>query len=119
MGQPYSYERVLKDSDKYAKVSENGKFYAWWERYLRDEGFEIVYRPFLDLYSLPQFGGRVVGLLGMDIPHMIKAHIVAVDELGVIDPADNAPNHVAIEEYVLSRKTQGFSCHSEFLAVKR
>lgn len=119
MGHPYSYERVLSDSGKYVKVSETGKFFAWWEPYLRDEGFRAVYRPFLDLYALPRFGGRVVGLLGMDLPHMKMGHIVAVDELGVIDPADNAPDHMEIEEYVVSRKAQGVNFHSEFLAVER
>lgn len=26
MGHPYTYERVLRDSDKYPKVLENGKY---------------------------------------------------------------------------------------------
>lgn len=46
-------------------------------------------------------------------------HFVAVDELGVIDPANNAPDHVEIAEYVLSRKSQGANFHSEFLAIER
>jgi hypothetical protein len=119
MGHPYSYERVLNDSDKYAKFSDSGKFFSWWEPYLRDECFQVCYRPFSDLYALPRFGGCVVGLLGMDIPHIKMVHIVAVDELGVIDPADNAPDHIEINEYVISRKAQGVNFHSEFLAIER
>jgi hypothetical protein len=119
MGPPYSYERVLRDSGKYPQVLENGKFHAWWEPYFRDERFRAVYRPFLDLYDLPRFRGRVVGLLGMTISHMKMGHIVGVDELGIIDSADNAPDHIEIGEYVLSRKSQGFSFHAEFLAVER
>jgi len=119
MGHPYSYERVLKDSDKYAKVSEDGKFLGWWEPYLKDEGFLLCYRPFLDLYELPQFSGRVVGLLGMHIPHINMRHIVAVDELGIIDPADNAPDHIEISEYILSRKKQGVNFDGDFLAIEK
>jgi hypothetical protein len=82
-GPPYTYERVLADSGKYQAVSSEYKFLAWWECYLRDEGFHAVYRPFLDLHALPQFAGEVVGLLGMDIPHLRRSHIVAVDEFGI------------------------------------
>lgn len=117
MGQPYSYERVLSDSAKYTKISETGKFYAWWETYLRNEGFLIEYRPFMELYNLPYSGGHVVGLLGLDIPHLKFSHIVAVDEIGIIDPADNMPDHISIPEYVLGRRNQGATIHSEFLAI--
>jgi hypothetical protein len=119
MGPPYSYERVVQDSQKYSKVSENKKFYAWWETYIRDEGFRACYRPFLDLYQLPRFSGRVVGLLGMDIPHKQAAHIVCVDEIGIVDPADDAPDHIDIGQYVLDRRAQGIIFHREFLAVER
>jgi hypothetical protein len=119
MGPPYSYERVQADSGKYSKIASNGKFLAWWEGYLQEEGFQAVYRPFLDLYSLPNFDGSVVGLLGLDIPHLNKGHVVAVDELGVIDPADNAPAHIAIQDYILSRLRDGAVFHKEFLAVNR
>lgn len=119
MGAPYSYERVLQDSQNYDKVSPNGKFYAWWEVYLRDEGFRGCYRPFLDLYQLPRFSGRVVGLLGMDIPHLQAGHIVCVDEIGIIDPANGAPDHIPIAEYVLERRAQGVRFHADFFAVER
>lgn len=117
MGYPYNYERVLKDNDKYPKITEEGKFPAWWETYLTDEGFLIEYRPFMDLYGLPQYRGSVIGLLGFDMPHVKFSHIVAVDELGVIDPADNMPFHMDIADYVLFRINQGAVFHKEFLAV--
>jgi hypothetical protein len=67
MGPPYTYERVLEDSHKYPKGSTDGKFPSWWESYLRDEGFEPVYCHFNGLYQLSDYGGSIVGLLGMDI----------------------------------------------------
>jgi hypothetical protein len=79
MGPPYSYDRVLEDSRKYPKTTPDGKFPAWWETYLRDERFEACYCRFDGLYALPNYGGDVAGMLGMDIPHMKAAHIVAVD----------------------------------------
>ena len=119
MGPPYNYERVQADSDKYSKTSFDGQFLAWWEKYLREEGFQTAYRPFVDLYSISQFGGSVVGLLGIDFPHLKKSHVVAVDELGVVDPANNAPAHVPIQQYVLGRIPDGAVFHKEFLAVNR
>jgi hypothetical protein len=116
---PYYYERVLADSSKYPKVSTDGKFPAWWETYFRDEGFESVYCRFGGLYALDQYGGSVAGMLGMDIPHLNRGHIVAVDELGVVDPADNAPDHVPLDNYVWNRKQDGVIFHTEWLAVRR
>jgi len=119
MGPPYVYERVLSDSARYPKRTADGKFPAWWETYLRDEGFDHVYCRFDGLRALNQYGGEVVGLLGMDIPHRNGGHIVAVDEFGVIDPADNAPDHVALDEYVWSRLQDGAIFHPEWLAVRK
>lgn len=101
------------------KFSEAGKFYAWWESYLRDEGFQATYRPFMDLYKLPELEGRVVGILGMYIPSLKVGHIIAVDECGAVDPAENAPGHMEIREYLLSRTSQGVTFHNDFLAVER
>lgn len=119
MRYPFTYERVLSDSDKYAKVSEVGKFFAWWEPYLRSEGFRVEYRPFKELYDLPKYGGRIVGLLGMTIPNLKMRHIVAVDELGVIDPATDAPDHIDIGEYSYSRNVQGVNFDEDFLVVEQ
>jgi hypothetical protein len=119
MGPPYSYERVEQDSARYAKVAPDGKFMAWWELYLRDERFEACYCKFDGLYALTQYRGSVVGMLGMDIPRLRRGHMVAVDELGVVDPADNAPDHVPIQDYILSRLPDGVLLHKEWLAVRK
>ena len=119
MGPPYSYERVLADSAKYPKISPDGKFSAWWETYFHDECLETIYCYFGGLYALEQQGGSVVGILGMDIPHLNRGHIVAVDELGVVDPADNAPDHIPLDHYVWNRKQDGVVFHTEWLAVRK
>lgn len=119
MGPPYSYERVFADSAKYPKTSSDGKFYAWWKSYFRDEGFQSFYCYFHGLHALGQYGGAVAGLLGMDTPRLNRGHIVAVDELGVVDPADNAPDHVPLDAYVRNRLQDGVVFHAEWLAVRK
>jgi hypothetical protein len=119
MGQPYTYERVSKDSANFPTSTVGGKFLAWWETYLVLEGFEKAYRPFNDLYRLPDTSGNVRGILGMDIPHLRWRHVVAVDELGIIDPAAGAPEHISVQEYVFSRSPQGVRFDDEFLAVRK
>jgi hypothetical protein len=54
IGPECGYERVLSDRNRYPKISPEGKFLAWWETYLRDEGFEAVYCHFNGLYALSQ-----------------------------------------------------------------
>jgi hypothetical protein len=65
------------------------------------------------------YGGDVVGMLGLDIPHLNRGHIVAVDEIGVVDPADNAPDHVPLDHYVWNRKRDGVIFHPEWLAIRK
>src|SRR5271165_4768254 len=77
MGHPYSYERVLADSARYSNLSSEGNFFAWWETYFRDEGFDGAYCRFDGLGALGMYGGDVVGMLGLDIPHLNRGHIVA------------------------------------------
>jgi hypothetical protein len=36
-----------------------------------------------------------------------------------MDPADGAPDHIDIQQYVLDRGEQGCVFHKEFLAVER
>jgi hypothetical protein len=119
MGHPYSYERVLAETVRYPKTSADGTFYAWWETYFRDEGFDSTYCHFDGLRALGMYGGDVVRMLGMDIPHLNRGHIVAVDEIGAVDPADNAPDHLPLDHYVWNRKQDGVIFHSEWLAVKK
>jgi hypothetical protein len=116
---PYTYERVLQDSSKYPKFTPDGKFPAWWETYFRDEGFDAFYCHSDGLYALPDYGGNVLGMLGMDIPYLKAAHIVAVDEIGVVDPADNAPDHLPLQEYVWNRLHDAVVFHDHWLAVRK
>ena len=50
---------------------------------------------------------------------METGHIVCVDEIGVVDPANGAPDHIDISQYVLDRRAQGVIFHEQFLAVER
>ena len=119
LGEAYTYERVLEDSRRYPKVNDDGTFPTWWETYFRDEGLESFYCAFSALYSLPDSRGSIVGMLGMYIPHLKVGHIVAVDEFGVIDPADNAPDHISVGNYILSRTPDGVIFQDIWLAVKK
>jgi hypothetical protein len=119
MGHPYTYERMLEDSRKYPKLTSDGKFPAWWETYFRDEGFDGCYCRFDGLYALPRYSGSVLGILGLDIPHLNAGHIVAVDEIGVVDPADNAPDHIALPDYILNRFQDKVVFRDEWLAVRK
>jgi hypothetical protein len=67
MDEPYGYERVLGDSAKYRAVVSNEKFLALWRKYLAEEGFQAMYRPFADLCKRLSFGGSVLGILVMVI----------------------------------------------------
>ena len=73
----------------------------------------------MDLYSLPNYSGKVVGILHLTIPSLLWGHIVAADEFGIVDPATGRSNHVGIQEYVLDRLAAGVIFDSEFLAVSK
>jgi hypothetical protein len=119
LGETYGYERVLADSYRYPRTNVDGKFSAWWETYFRDKGLDGCYCAFNGLFSLPDSRGSIVGMLGMEIPRLKMGHIVAVDEFGVIDPADNAPDHVSLTDYVLSRAPDGVIFQNIWLAVRK
>ena len=119
MGPPYDYDRVRRDCRKYPQSLSDGTFSAWWETYLREEGFGISYRPFRELCVLEGYRGALLGVLGMDFPALKAGHVVAVDELGVVDPADNSPDHEQIRQYILERESSGANFHEEWLAVTR
>jgi hypothetical protein len=55
----------------------------------------------------------------MNIPHVGMGHIVAVNEFGVIDPADNAPNHISLKGYILGRIPDGVVFENNWLAVRK
>jgi hypothetical protein len=118
MGPPYNYDRVQADSQKYPKLGSDGRFHAWWELYLREEQFEYIRVASPQLPLLSTMNGRAVGIVSMDIPALRQSHVVAIDELGIVDPADNAPDHVELFEYMAHREAQGCVFHDEFLAVR-
>ena len=117
MGSDFPYERVDADSERYQKTKD-GKFYEWWVEYLQHNGFRVYFRPFSGLYQIKCFGGEVVGILGLTIPHERMRHVVAVDELGIVDPSTGAPDHFDIAEYVKARVADGLVFDEKFLAVK-
>ena len=91
MGSPYTYEDILCDSKRYPHSTEDGKFLAWWETYFRDKGFQIAYRPLSDLFKLSTASECIRGIVGMDIPMLKSAHLVAVDAWGIVDPQITRP----------------------------
>ena len=114
----YTYERVLKDSESYERETPEGEFPAWWETYLKAEGYRTEYQDFMRLYDIVRHDGRVVGLLMMNFPAKQASHIVAVDEQGIVDPATGARDHTPIEEYIGPRLADGAEFHKEFLWIE-
>jgi len=92
MGAPYTYEKVLEDSERYPKVS-GALYLSWWETYLREEGFPNEYRPITELGSLVSTG-EVAGIVMLTPVLGDRGHVVAVDELGIINPATNWPTRI-------------------------
>ena len=118
MGSPYDYERVRADSQKYPKESPDGKFPAWWETYLHDEGFDTCYCHFDGLYALPSYGGNVTALLGMDILLSRRATLSRSMRTELSIPQIR-PCIRRTGDYASSRSGYGAGFHSEFLAAKR
>ena len=61
----------------------------------------------------------MVGLLGMDVPALHGRHFMAVDELGVVDPASGMPDHLELEGYLLRYLVGGMRFHTGFLTVRK
>jgi hypothetical protein len=117
MGYPYDYERVLQDSAKYEKKSEDGRFPAWWEYYLKDEGFKIEYRPLAELRTLPE---GTSGMFVFSKPLDNAGHVVAVDRHGVIDPLGKPAHCESLQSFWEIFQLEGWQLyHGSFLAVKR
>jgi hypothetical protein len=53
----------------------------------------------------------------MTIPYLKRRHVAAVDPAGVVDPADNFPDHMSLLDYVSSRSSQGFIFDLDYLAI--
>ncbi len=112
-----SYERVLEDSTRYEQRSSDGKFLEWWVTYIQHQGRTVRFKPFMEAYDLWKSPRQTVGILGMTIPYLRRRHVVAVDAVGVIDPADGSPDHIYLADYVASRRPEGFDFDSEFLMI--
>jgi hypothetical protein len=111
----FSYERVLRD--RQARYSHFDDCTAWWEPYLEEENRRCQYLPTKNLDSISSSGGGVVGLLVMHHPGLRAAHLVAIDEIGVVDPSDGFPDHVPCYRYFPMKLAQGFVLDEEFLAI--
>jgi hypothetical protein len=122
MGAPSSYERVSLDATRFPKVDDRGYALAWWKDYLEQEGFEVAHelledpRRFSDLSVLPD-GSRA--LLVYQIPHMGIGHIVAIDNVGVIDPMDQPARYVSVAEFNEIFRIEGWRLYSPHYWVVR
>ena len=110
----YSYERVEADRARFAHFDDTT---AWWEHYLLDEGHVNEYRPLADLSVVQAASAPVVGLLVMETRRLQAAHVVAIDEVGVLDPSDGFPEHMAWSTHPAVKGSPGFVLDSEFLGV--
>jgi hypothetical protein len=113
----YSYKRVQSDSRAYPQLTEDGKFFEWWVGYMQDEGRHIALRPSIEAYDLWKHQDGTVGILGMTIERERRRHVAALDTVGVVDPANGAPDHVELAEYIIGRCAQGFLFDPDFLLV--
>lgn len=117
MGGQYDYERVLQDSARYEKKSEDGRFVAWWQNYLKDEGFQIEYRLLSELRSLPE---GTSGMLVFHKPLDNTGHVVAVDQDGIIDPLRTPAEYDSVDSFWEIFRLEGWQLyHKSFLAVRR
>lgn len=117
MGPPYTYERVLEDNPGYAHDKS-----AWWETYLWKAGFANRYYPISCLHFTQR--EDIVGILTLLPIQRQIGHVVAIDELGIINPAMRWPERLRDVDELLGeyRRIQGFEVYapdSDFLAVWR
>ena len=110
----YDYEQVEADRARFSHLEDRT---AWWEQYLLEEGYPNEYRPLSDLYVVQSAGATGVGLVVMQNPRLKAGHVAVIDEVGVLDPSDGFPEHMAWSTYPGVKKAQGFVLESEFLAV--
>jgi hypothetical protein len=119
MGQPYTYERVLADQERYPKFNSDGSFSAWYETYLRDSGFHNEYRLLSEADALVETG-RVAGILTLAPTIGRIGHVVAIDECGFINTSTNWPERIpSLNDllYEYSRLGVQYLPDREFLAV--
>lgn len=110
------YETVLSDRrERYGHMDDNT---SWWSEYLADQGLHCKWAPTGTMARLEAHGGTALGLLVMTHPTCGRAHMVAADELGIVDPADGSPDHIPFDTYPELRRAQGFEFQSEFLLIR-
>ena len=122
MGPPYTYERVSKDQNRYSKVSAEGLHFSWWETYLRDEGFPNQYHSLPDLSPAVQAGEIVVIVMLAPVIAGNRGHLIAVDELGCINPATNWPKRIPTLDELLAEYVRlecPYKPEQQFLAIWR
>ena len=115
MGPPYTYERVSQDSQKYPRVDSEGHGIAWWKDYLNNEGFDAEQRPLSDLRSfsdLTALSPDSRAMLVFQIPYLKTGHIVAIDELGVIDPQEHPTVYRSVDDFCGIFKIEGWRLYS-------
>lgn len=119
MGPPYTYERVLADTEGYPKVNDDGTYPDWCREYLTDSNFHSEYRPLTDVNGLAG-NPSVVGILRLAPVAGRIGHIVAIDECGIINPSTGWPERITSFRDLLSdyiRLGTVYVPQTEFLAV--
>ncbi len=123
MGMPYTYEKVLGDSKKYAWTDGESRSLPWWREYLLDEGFEVTYPPLTDLRSFSDFASlaeNTCALLVFQIPREQRGHIVAIDRHGIIDPMNNPAFYQSVQDFSAIFRIEGWRFyHANYWAIRR
>ena len=114
----YPYERVDEArSGAYLRYAASS---SWWEHYLEDEGYHTEYLTLDQLDLVMTQGSNMAGLLHMQNHEISGGHLVAIDEIGVLDPASRFPDHVSWQLYNnIKMQIQHFVFDTEFLAVSQ
>jgi hypothetical protein len=97
MALSYSYERVLEDRRRrYSPFDDKD---SWWEWYFQDEGRRVAYLPLQERDVTQAHDSNVLGVLGLTHPRLSVGHVVVMDEVGVVDPSDGFPEHLAFVKW--------------------
>jgi hypothetical protein len=84
-------QRELALQDKLRKAPPSGDLRARQRKAIYY--WAVTYCHFDGLHALGLYDGSLFGMLGMDISHVNSAHIVAVDELGTVEPSDDVTTY--------------------------
>jgi len=122
MGPPFTYEEVLDARRRYPMFTREGLVSAWWETYLKDCGFGCEYKPTQVLVATVRGNDEVGILMLAPIRRYQNGHMVAVDEMGFINPSTGWPDRIATLEELLAECARLGGCYipePEILAVTR